>query len=211
MREMLTEIARQKGISDAEIQAELGADVIAKGPLNWGWVQGIMRALDRVKPVSSEIVKLVTADVAKYLSNPATQQKINDGVLGAVKPGQEAVVVSHSLGTVVAYQVLMSRPTPFAAVKVPLFVTLGSPLAVTAVQTRIAPHTFPKSVGAWYNARDKNDVVPLYALSKDHFNTGGKIENYEGVDNWTDNQHGIAGYLDDEQVAKKIYDAVTAG
>jgi hypothetical protein len=29
------------------------------------------------------------------------------------------------------------------------------------------------------------------------------------VDNWTDNQHSICGYLDDEKVAKRIYDAIT--
>ena len=125
-------------------------------------------------------------------------------------PGKEAVVVSHSLGTVVAYNVLMSRSAPFPDVKVPLFVTLGSPLAVNAVKSRVRPHTFPTPVGKWYNAMDPDDVVALYPLNKKYFNTGSTIENNEKVKNWTDNQHGIGGYLDDEKVAKRIYDALTA-
>lgn len=57
---------------------------------------------------------------------------------------------------------------------------------------------------------DPDDVVSLYPLTKKHFNTGGDIENYDKVQNWTENQHGIVGYLDDKKVAKRIFDAVTA-
>lgn len=210
MREMIAEIAMNEGISEADIRAELSTEVIDKGPLNWGWVQGILSALDRIKPISARLVALVTADVAKYLTNPAIQRTINDGVLQAIKPGQEAVVVSHSLGTVVAYNVLMSRPTQFPAVSVPLFVTLGSPLAVNAVKSRLRPHTFPKPVAKWYNAMDPDDVVSLHPLTKKHFDTGGTIENHDRVKNSTANQHSIGGYLDDEKVAKRIHQAVTA-
>src|SRR5262245_5126645 len=210
MREMITEIALNEGISEADVRAELSADAIEKGPLNWPWVQGILSALDKVKPISTKLVALVTADVAKYLTNSAIQQTINNGVLTAIKPGQEAVVVAHSLGTVVAYNILMSRPTQFPAVKVPLLVTLGSPLAVNAVKSRLRPHTFPKPVGKWFNAMDPDDVVALHPLTKKHFDTGGTIDNHDQVKNHTDNQHSIGGYLDDEKVAKRIHEALTA-
>lgn len=210
MREMITEIALNEGVSEEDIRAELSPEVIEKGPLNWKWVQGILSALDRVKPISTKLVALVTADVAKYLTNPAIQVTINNGVLSAFKPGQEAVVVAHSLGTVVAYNVLMSRPTAFPAIKVPLLVTLGSPLAVTAIKSRLRPHTFPKPVGKWFNALDPDDVVALHKLNNKHFPTGGTIENHDNVKNHTDNQHSIGGYLDDEKVAKRVFEAITA-
>ncbi|MES2524573.1 MAG: hypothetical protein V4617_17875 [Gemmatimonadota bacterium] len=210
MREMIAEIAAHEGVAEVDIRAGLDSAVIAKGPANWGWVQGILTALDRVSPVSSAMVSLVTADVAKYLTNPAIRSKIDNGVRDALLPGKEAVVVSHSLGTVVAYNVLMGRVAAFPAIKVPLFVTLGSPLAVNAIKSRIRPHTFPKQVKAWYNAMDPDDVVSLYPLSKKHFDTGGTIDNHDKVKNHTDNQHGISGYLDDPKVAKRIYDAVVA-
>lgn len=210
MREMILEIAKERGISEAAVRKELGVQATAMGPQNWGWVQGILSLLDKNDRVSAKMVALVTADVAKYLTDSTISQNINDGVLKGVKPGQEAVVVSHSLGTVVAYQVLMSRPSQFPAVKVPLFVTLGSPLGINAIKTRLQPHTFPPPITKWYNALDPDDVVSLYPLTPKHFKTGGVIENHATVDNWTDNQHSIGGYLDDKKVAKKIYDAITA-
>jgi hypothetical protein len=210
MREMIEEIAEQKGISEAQVRAQLGAEAVAMGPQNWKWVQAILEVLDRNEPVSTRMVALITKDVAKYLSDSTIRNHINDGVLKGVKPGQEAVVVSHSLGTVVAYNVLMSRPTAFPNIKVPLFVTLGSPLGITAIKTRLKPHTFPKPVNKWYNALDPDDVVSLYPLTPAHFATGGAIENNDKVNNRTDNQHSIGGYLDDKNVAKKIFDALTA-
>lgn len=210
MREIIEEIAEEEGISEAAIRAQLGADAVAMGPQNWKWVQAILELLDKSEPISTKMVALITKDVAKYLADSTISNHINDGVLQAVKPGQEAVVVSHSLGTVVAYNVLMSRPTAFPDVKVPLFVTLGSPLGITAIKTRLTPHTFPKPVTKWYNALDPGDVVSLYPLTPKYFATGGTIENFDKVNNWTDNQHSIGGYLDDKQVAKKIFDALTA-
>ena len=211
MREMIAEIAAHEGVAEKDILAELNPAVIERGPANWGWVQGILSALDRINPVSTTLVSLVTADVAKYLTDNAIRTTIDNGVRKAVRPGIEAVVVSHSLGTVVAYNVLMSRSGPFADVRVPLFVTLGSPLAVNAIKSSLRPHTFPAPVEKWYNAMDPDDVVSLYPLTKKHFNTGGTISNHEKVKNHTDNQHGISGYLDDKEVAKKFYDAVVAG
>lgn len=208
MREMIRELATKAGVTEAQIMAELQPEVIARGPQNWGWVQGILSAIDRVRPLSSTLVSLVTKDVYKYLHNTAIATPIDTGVCSAPFPDREAVVVSHSLGTVVAYSVLMSRNGQMLGCKVPLFVTLGSPLAVSVIEHKVRPHTFPKNVTAWYNAMDPDDVVSLHALTPDHFNVGKPIENNTKVKNWTDNQHGIRGYLDDEQVAKKIYDAV---
>lgn len=210
MREMIAEIAAHEGLSEAEVRARLPADVIAKGPANWGWVQGILSALDQISPLSKALVALVTADVAKYLTNAAIRAEIDAGVRGALLPGREAVVVAHSLGTVVAYNVLMGKSGAFPGIAVPLFVTLGSPLAVKAIKSRIRPHGFPPRVGAWFNAMDPDDVVALYPLDMLHFNTGGTIDNLETVHNHTDDQHGIVGYLDDPRVARRIYDALTA-
>lgn len=210
IREMVNEIAAFEGVAEADILAELSGKVIAKGPANWGWVQGILAALDKVRPLSQGIVTLVTADVAKYMTDATIAKKIDDGMRSAILPNREAVVVSHSLGTVVAYSVLMSRTGKFPAVKVPAFITLGSPLAVNAIKSRLRPHTFPPQVGKWLNAMDPDDVVALHPLDKRHFNTGGTIKNHQSVDNWTNNQHGIVGYLDDSKVAKWIFDAVTS-
>ena len=45
IRSVLEEVRQQRGISKAKLQAIVGTDVIRKGPLNWEWVQGILKAI----------------------------------------------------------------------------------------------------------------------------------------------------------------------
>jgi hypothetical protein len=70
------------------------------------------------------------------------------------------VVLGHSLGSIIAYDVL--RDPASRALDVPLFLTVGSPLAVTEVQDLVVrPLEVPSAVAAWRNASDARDVVAL--------------------------------------------------
>ena len=99
--------------------------------------------------------------------------------------------------------------------KVPLFVTVGSPLAVTAIRAKLkgfAPTRMPECAGAWLNAMDPRDVVALYPLDPQNFPidpANPEIENKTDVSNKTENRHGISGYLDNEVVAARIHGALT--
>jgi hypothetical protein len=144
------------------------------------------------------------------------RRKIDTGMMTAMTAGVESVVVSHSLGTVVAYT-LLQREGGTHNWNVPLFVTVGSPLAVNAIRNlapgvgEVGGNRTPACVTAWFNAMDGRDVVSLYPLDVEHFPLtppDRPIENKTDVDNPTDNRHGISGYLGDPVVAKRIYDAV---
>lgn len=210
VRSVLEEVREVTGISVDQMEEVAGRDIIQRGPLNWPWVRAILQAVDRFVPGgSSASIALATKDVYQYLKNPAIREAIDSGVLKAMDPDVETVVVSHSLGTVVAYNLLRSQGEA-RKWKVPFFVTLGSPLAVTAIKKALRPIAHPPCVGKWYNAMDPNDIVALRPLTRENFGVTPDIENYTGVDNPTDNQHGISGYLGDKQVAKRIYDALTA-
>ena len=50
----------------------------------------------------------------------------------------------------------------------------------------------------------------VYPLGAPRFDVQPAIENKSDVDNWTDNQHGIDGYLDDALVARRIHEALIA-
>lgn len=177
-----------------------------RGPLNWGWVQAFLSVLDKTVPFASAAgVALFTNDVYQYLHRKDLRKLMDDGVRSAFVADSEAVVVSHSLGTIVAYNVLQNP-----ALKVPLFVTLGSPLGVSAVKRKLQPVSHPPAVGRWFNAMDERDVVALYPLTSDHFAVFPPIENLTTVQNFTENRHGIAGYLSDKDVARRIHDALTA-
>jgi hypothetical protein len=204
---VLEEVQRSLGISDAQVDAALPGDVRQRGPANWEWVQGILAAIDQVPGLSAASIALVTRDVYQYLKNPTVRKKIDDGVLQAMVPGVPTVVVSHSLGTVVAYN-LLRREGAARGWVVPLFVTLGSPLGVTAIRQAMAPIEFPGCASAWFNAMDERDVVALYPLTQDRFDVDPAIVNKTDVRNHTDNRHGIGGYLDDDEVARRIHAAL---
>jgi len=76
-------------------------------------------------------------------------------------------------------------------------------LAIRAVRDRFRPIGFPTLAKTWYNAFDPRDVVSLYPLDATNFPVTPSIENFGGVNNATDNRHGIVGYLDDADVARQ--------
>ena len=168
VREALLEIVREAGVTDADVQAVAGDEVVERGPLNWRWVRAALTALDRLPNVSAWSVALATRDVYQYLHNVRVRDTIESGVRRALDDAGEAVVVAHSLGTVVAYN-LLRREAADRGWQVPLLVTLGSPLAVSAISRTLRPLSWPEPVGTWFNAFDPEDVVALHPLTAPHF------------------------------------------
>lgn len=202
------EIKEKLGISDDEVAALMSLEAQQRGVLNWEWVQALLQVIDNKVPgASAASVALATRDVYQYLRMPGIRDKIETGVRQAMVPDVPTVVVSHSLGTVVAYN-LLRREGVQNRWKVPLFVTLGSPLGVTAIKQALAPIEFPPCVDHWFNAMDDRDVVALYPLTADRFGVDPAIENKTDVRNHTSNHHGIAGYLEDAVVARRIRQAL---
>lgn len=210
LRAVLQEVAAESGVTDADVREELDDETLQRGPLNWGWVRAAVTVLDRRMPGASvATMALTTKDVYRYLHNAGIRDVIDTGVRAAMPDDDEAVVVSHSLGTVVAYN-LLRREAAAAGWTIPLFVTLGSPLGVTAIRQALRPIGHPGGVDTWFNAFDRQDIVSLYPLDGDHFPVDPAIDNHDGVDNGTSNQHGISGYLGDPTVARRIHEALTA-
>jgi pimeloyl-ACP methyl ester carboxylesterase len=119
-----------------------------------------------------------------------------------------AVVVAHSLGTVVTYRLLREAG---ANVEAPLFVTLGSPLGIDAVKRHLRPPALkiPGGVTKWLNGTDERDYVALYArLDRDTFAEG--IENVSDLHNREDDAHAIVDYLSDGTVCRRIEAALRA-
>jgi hypothetical protein len=203
---ILSELAGNALITDAEIKAEYEENYQEKGVLNWSWVQAIAKALDRSKRLGGLFVQRFTADVAFYLNQPTARRRINDFVSSAFD-NEPTVVVGHSLGSVVGFDVLRTL-SKFNIVK---YITVGSPLGMNAVRSKLTPPIAMPSClkQGWYNAYDDRDFVALHPLDSSHFDVLPPIINNAEVKNRTDNRHGIEGYLDDPMVARNIYDALT--
>jgi len=204
--ELLYEIAQGAGVTDADIQSHFKGTQQEKGPLNWEWVQSILSALDKT-PLGEVAIDVFTRDVYVYLTNRSVRKAI-DEIVSASLSDVPCVVVGHSLGSVVAYNVLKNA-LPATVVK--KYVTVGSPLGFKAIKRKLdAPLTMPKCVQSWFNAMDERDVVALHPLDSANFNISPAIENKTDVDNHMENRHDIAGYLDDATVAKRICDALAS-
>jgi hypothetical protein len=205
LEEVATQVSSDGRVTHREIEDEMGPGAETRGPENWGWVQAIIRIIDRHTPGVSEFsIGQLLRDVFVYVNDGPVRKAINKIVADQLT-GEPTVVVAHSLGTVVGYEVLRNH----AGYSVPRLITVGSPLGIRAIRDRLAtPLVMPAGVGDWYNAFDDRDVVALYPLDADNFGIKPPIENYPFVKNHTDNRHGIDGYLDDPKVAAHIAKAL---
>lgn len=129
------------------------------------------------------------------------RQRLRQALDAVAGPG---VVVTHSLGTVIAYDVL--REQRFADRTVPLLVTLGSPLGYTEIQDVVTkPLQLPAPVRLWANFADPLDVIALDSTLADEFQGTPRIIDAR-VDNPAPNNHAACGYLG----ASRVRSTVTA-
>ena len=151
--ESIREAAR---IPEDKVNAEYDGPVQERGPLNWKWVQAVLRAIDKNGGgMNQATLELFTRDVFLYVTRAGVRDVI-DRVVAEKLTEEPTVVVGHSLGSVVTYSVLVNDRR---AIKVPLYVTVGSPLGVRAIRDRFRPVRFPRpAVSAWFNA-DRKSVV----------------------------------------------------
>jgi hypothetical protein len=202
--EFIEGVKQQLKLEDAQIEFFIADEVRERGPLNWEWVQALLRAADVLPGVSARAIQGFTRDVFIYLNRSLVRKAVN-AVVDAALPSGRTVVIAHSLGSVVAYDVLTNLERK---IDIPLLVTVGSPLGVGPIRRTLAPLRFPGGVASWFNALDTRDVVALYQLDATTFPITPLVENYAGVRNGTENAHGIAGYLNDPIVAERIYKAL---
>jgi hypothetical protein len=203
-REILLEIAEQWQLSEADVIRNRQFNEVSRGLQNWPVTLVLARLLSQIPGVDMNTIALVTHDVFCYLSQPGISAHINRGVQEAFTRECDNVVVSHSLGTVVAYNVLRMLDNTYRASHL---ITLGSPLAIGAIRNMLAPLTRAGRVEEWSNARDPKDIVALFPLAPPRFPLA-EIVNRSDVHNFTADHHGIAGYLEDPGVARWIHDAL---
>lgn len=203
--EMIKEYAKRLGVRDSEVRTALGAEVVARGPENWEWVQAIGRVIERRVPMLGRLALSMVAQVDAYLDRPHITEAVDDIVEPALAAGP-AVVVAHSLGTIISYRLLRRNADGPA---VPLFMTLGSPLGIHTVARKLgAPRPIPSRVAKWVNGTDERDYVALHARLQPTSCAEG-IENWTDINNRREDAHLITDYLRHEKVARAIHSALS--
>ncbi len=166
-------------------------------------INAAVRIIERLSPLHGEWVLKLLRQADTYLKQPGAADEIEAIVAPHLMEGP-AVVVAHSLGTIVSYRILRRMALEGRPLDVPLFLTVGSPLSLRTVRRALGPaYARPKGVARWLNAYDPDDFISLgQGLTPDTF--AGDIENIGDVENLPDDAHAIDGYLSDARVAEAI-------
>ncbi|WP_405627439.1 hypothetical protein OG933_15050 [Streptomyces sp. NBC_00016] len=173
-----------------------------------------VRGIDRIPwmtrgglAVVGRFNKAIT-QVGAYMSNDAVRKKVLSRV-EALLDSDPKIVVSHSLGSVVAYELLRDRSQ-----RIPLFITLGSPLGLRTIRNRLSKGAQFPSVEKWINLVDRNDIVAARPNIQRFFDAGrpeaALFESSYTVDNGS-SPHDARFYLGKEVVGSAIAQLLDSG
>jgi hypothetical protein len=169
-----------------------------------------VRVGERVLPLPSpwrmwlfrRFIKAFLADVHAYVEGglkEPIQARLRQALQGLDGP---VVMVGHSLGSVVAYDVLHDYRGPL---DVRLLVTVGSPLGTQEIQDVAArPLQVPGSTRAWLNAADGRDLVALDPTIRPEYPPAERCTDYLVENDADAHHHGISGYLTAAPVQRAI-------
>ncbi|OYQ38042.1 hypothetical protein CHU93_00135 [Sandarakinorhabdus cyanobacteriorum] len=211
IQEALAETAEQRGFTSPEIEAAAQRaqatldPVVTAIPMSTGlgrFAVGVLRLLDELAPPLRDTALRVLKQAYAYLKKPGVRPTVDDRVRPKLETGK-LVLVTHSLGSVVAFHLLRELAKDGYDLKVPLLISMGSPLGVEAVKRYVdLPHRVPTNVGRWLNFYDRGDPVSLgKSLAGDY--SSGIVDNGT-INNQTDNAHGIEGYLNQSAIRDAI-------
>lgn len=215
--DLLQEYAAASGITQQDIVAAAEAENIDLAAVEAGlpheaWLIATSQALENILPTQGKyLARLFLRQAAIYIERKGVQNRIKKIVRERMfEDDSPIVVVAHSLGTVIAYELLTERAADDA--RVPLFCTLGSPLAVRIVANYVGKRrSFPKPpIQRWINGAQKEDFVTLgRTLQKETMGFDG-IENIDKIRNIKDDKHDVVAYLSDPSVSSAIHAALCA-
>jgi hypothetical protein len=212
----------------AYLSPELAAEAAERDPareLGWGdalripIVRSALQFLGRKTGVPEWLIEEFMRDVAYYLEDQRMRKAVLDIVRSEVERAQtqhdDVVVIGHSLGSVVAYDLLQDQQ-PQRQVR--LLGTAGSPLAFPVVQNNLpgtnrgakppVPPIEPRGGGpSWVNAYDVRDFVALVHPLGKYF-ADGETKIRDEVTHNPSGAHSIEDYLADPDVAGSIGAAV---
>jgi endonuclease G, mitochondrial len=196
---LIEEAAERAGLPPqaAAVEDEGLGNLVGKLQKQLSWLAN-RSGLDQV------LIAAVFRDVAAYLDRDDIRELVLDTVLQTVPTSGKLVLVSHSLGTVVAMDLLTRLPDQVEVVQL---VTAGSPLGMDSVFKRLlagGPQR-PDRVGGWLNAWCPADAVAIGCPLRDHW--GDRLTEVV-TNNPKDRAHSIEEYLADARVAGAIGTAI---
>ena len=162
----------------------------------WATLFDIIAVVANVSMLDGLYIARRMADVENYLTDTAVRDDVRayfrDALHGREVP---TVMVAHSLGSVIAYDVMREYP----GLDVPGLVTLGSPLSIGHFRRNLAREgesgnnlPVPEMLQEWINVYSEMDPLTLGSGIAQYFQGGGDEAGRGPVDREAEN----TGYLD---------------
>lgn len=136
------------------------------------WIDWLARRRGTTFDVLARIAVAMAREVTCYLNRPERRRLARKVVASAIERHQPAVVVAHSLGSVITFEALHAYPET----QVDLLVTVGSPLGLpVAIFDALEPEpkngngARPPGVKRWINLADPGDIVAVPLRLGDRF------------------------------------------
>ncbi len=165
---------------------------------------GVYRALNYL---SKPLLRYWLTDVYRYFHDPAFALEIEEPLIRLLQEYRHhsITLISHSLGTVIAYNVLqkLAAQRTTQDITIDKWITLGSPLGLASVKAQLKRNlqgslAVPENVSAWHNYSDKRDIVCIDGDLADDFaknNSGVSVQDFQVVNAYPGNPHKSYGYL----------------
>jgi len=133
--------------------------------LGWPVRQAAQWVQNRAPWLASATIAQFFREVDAYLRSPDGTQRTaaREEVATTIKQHQPDVIIAHSLGSVVTYEVLWEDPSLTAD----LLITLGSPLGMKPIRRRLQPSMEeslgrrPPGIQRWVNIADPGDLIAI--------------------------------------------------
>jgi len=151
----------------------------------------------------------VRPDGVKFMVRQELRSRLLKQIAKAHELAEKVVIVSHSMGTMVAYDVLRNCE---GCLPVDALITLGSPLGIREVQDELIAAgaddvDFPAAkLGRWINIYDPLDPIcgADPKLANDYRSVGGKRVEDVKESNWGGWRHTITHYLSGSELRRTL-------
>lgn len=205
---------REAKEGDLKTYEESWIDSIRKGVFDWGGdILDAAKKYIGVNLIADEVLERKLKDLSRYYKEPDIKNTLRERLKSKIVDNQEKrlMILSHSMGTIIAYDVLRDLGRDYPRLVIDHFVTLGSPLGIPHVKHKIAIERgyvrIPSIVKKWSNFADKRDPVSLdvnlagdYAPNAD----GVQVKDDLIANDWGGIHHKSYGYLRAPEVSKAI-------
>lgn len=154
--------------------------------------------------VAEAVLKIKLEDLYKYYSDDQKQKELRTRLKEQIVNNKDhrIMLVAHSMGSIIAYDVLRILGKEDPAISIDHFVTIGSPLGIPHVKYQIAKENSlvrtPSIVKKWSNFADKRDPVAIDTHLADDYepnSSGVKVSDDLVLNDWGGIHHKSYGYL----------------